>query len=478
MEVTFPPAFVYIYTMKRIPLLIALVLLLSNNPLRCQPSKDQEALTYQLATMTLLKKSTLVSDSELLILLAKQSQIFAERYNFTNQIYSDLFEISYRAKKAQLYDSLLLANDKLTAEHARIKGDSLLNQYHGHIVASKKRKSVKNPIAVRLVHLGKSGKNMYSVGADGRLLRWNIATRTADVIYHNEKIDQVVKVSSDEHWIALATYENEIEILNLKDPTAEVTRIQSHKGSVVDLVFLPDNSGFISVGIDRQVLRFTLSDKKSTVLTNYDHPPTGMTISPDGELLAIGSRNGDIMLYDINSEDLNPRQLNRADISGKTLESMRFSKSGRILAIGGSDNVRGFGYVSLWDLEQEAYHGPELKGFTSGIMDMKFSADGKRLAIASRDNTARIWNVDGLYGFPIVLADHGGWVWSLDFDPKKPLLFTASADGLIRSFHLDFNTYLKGACDKVSRNLDEEEWKQYIGTFEQISFEETCPTPN
>lgn len=57
-----------------------------------------------------------------------------------------------------------------------------------------------------------------------------------------------------------------------------------------------------------------------------------------------------------------------------------------------------------------------------------FSPDGKRVATASADNTARIWSSDGT-GTPLVLKGHTGPVFLVSFSPDGRQLLTASEDG-------------------------------------------------
>jgi WD40 repeat protein/tRNA A-37 threonylcarbamoyl transferase component Bud32 len=71
--------------------------------------------------------------------------------------------------------------------------------------------------------------------------------------------------------------------------------------------------------------------------------------------------------------------------AGMAYLKARFSADGRRLALAGRDRV-----ISLWDLtaEQELL----LRGHTSVIVDMAFSADGARMASASSDGKVIVWS--------------------------------------------------------------------------------------
>jgi len=78
----------------------------------------------------------------------------------------------------------------------------------------------------------------------------------------------------------------------------------------------------------------------------------------------------------------------------------------------------------------------ELRGHTGWVMKAVFSPDGKRIASASRDGTARIWPSDGR-GVPIVLRGHTGELKTVAWNPDGARVVTASDDGTARIWRSD-----------------------------------------
>jgi WD40 repeat protein len=68
-----------------------------------------------------------------------------------------------------------------------------------------------------------------------------------------------------------------------------------------------------------------------------------------------------------------------------------------------------------------------LRGHTNGIVRVVFSPDGKRLATACQDGTAKVW--DPIKG---TLRGHSESVNDIAFSPDGRRLATASADGTVK----------------------------------------------
>lgn len=115
---------------------------------------------------------------------------------------------------------------------------------------------------------------------------------------------------------------------------------------------------------------------------------SSVTFSPDGSMLASGSWDDTVRLWDVQTGEL-VRELSDADT--RTVTSVAFSPDGSIVAGGGSTND---GKVRLWDpqtgelLRRLEAHDP------GGVTSVAFAPDGETLASAGGilDQTVKLWD--------------------------------------------------------------------------------------
>lgn len=169
---------------------------------------------------------------------------------------------------------------------------------------------------------------------------------------------------------------------------------------------------------------------------------------PGDKVVVVGTKGGELQLFDIASATL----LDSVNAHEGAVWALAVHPDGRSVVSGSADKMAKF-----WDFKvvQEEVLGtrrttPKLKLHHSrtlkvadDILSLKFSPDGKLLAVALLDNTVKVFFVDSLKLY-LNLYGHKLPVLSMDISFDSKLIVTSSADKNIRVWGLDF-----GDCHKA-----------------------------
>jgi WD40 repeat protein len=163
------------------------------------------------------------------------------------------------------------------------------------------------------------------------------------------------------------------------------------------------------------------TDLTRTAFTETLDIPLAVRFSPNGQQLATGDANGDILLWDV----AQCKKLLTCRGHSNWVWSVAFSPDGRQLASASSDRT-----VKLWDTDSGQCL-QTLEEHTSQVWSVAFSPDGKTLATGSEDRTVKLWDlVTGQHRH--TLEGHANWVRAVAFSPTEQLLATASDDDTIK----------------------------------------------
>ncbi len=269
--------------------------------------------------------------------------------------------------------------------------------------------------------------------------------------------------SPDERWLAIAL-NNVIEIYDART-LMPIHAINGHEEEVKHIEFSPDgkylvsvshnyhfaeehcgsgaamtygNGGFPegysgtdtikfwSIGLDGLNLLKTITESFGQV--------NGISLSPNGDKLALGSHNGSLRLWEVKDNDVRPlKEFQRQD---RAINSVAFSSDGKLLASGGWS---GWGFwdeydntnIKIWLVEGDSTMPlAAVSGYEEEVASVVFSSSGNDTLLASAgadfDESVKLWlfednnlrllkTFEGGYG-PVKFSKNSGWIVSAGND--------------------------------------------------------------
>ncbi len=320
---------------------------------------------------------------------------------------------------------------------------------------------------VRGVALSTDEKMFYSTGDDGRLLAWSLTDPHGKPVSLNTgglSKNGIRTVSTYKKAVIAGTSDGVILFWDNTDASIPPKSVPGHTG-IINKVVMISQTLAASAGSDGFFKVWDLNSMMQPVfLLQLNSPVKDISVSGNGEKLAIADQNGNIKIFSVTNLKENPIVLN----TKKSVQAIALNSYGDVLLTG--DNS---GMINLFHLTGIARSPLEFLDHHSAISSLKFSHDNKTFSSASYDHTVRIWNPDDPKQNPIIISGHDSWVMDLAFTSDGNRLISASNDKTVRLFEVNSDLMSSNICSRVNRNLSLNEWVAFVG--KDIRFKELCP---
>jgi WD40 repeat protein len=207
----------------------------------------------------------------------------------------------------------------------------------------------------------------------------------------------------------------------------KVMTLWGHKDTVFSCTFSPDGQRVLTGSFDRTARVWDKSATNVLVLTNSDGV-ADVAFSPDGRVVATACLSEGLKLWDARSGDLLPKQFDL----GQSVTALAFSPDGERLAYASGPFVfdnDADATVHVINLSNRQRWG--FVAHRSMIVRVRFSPDGRCLATASCDGSARVWDaVTGTRVLQLEAVFNGDPVRGVAFSPDGKWLAACGAGWL------------------------------------------------
>ncbi len=303
-----------------------------------------------------------------------------------------------------------------------------------------------NALLRNFLSMSSDGRRLAALCTDRILRVWETDSGTV-VFQHPVKSQQgfEIRLSPDGGRLLLAGSElgdaGLIRTVSLLDLPTGKTVGQIDLGDAESLhgaAFSPDGAR-VALALDGVAQVWDTREWKQIreIAGRFTHPDA-LAFSPDGAMLAAGTADGEVILWD-RTTDREQR------VPGAHLEAVRkvvFRPNGKWLATAGGDRV-----ARLWECPS-LRPGRTLCGHDRALFSLAFDPTGDKLATGSIDGTSRIWDLtrelfhalpgtvadSGTAGLVAGAVDNGVALWRADTGTRTATLDTGGARARMLAF--------------------------------------------
>ncbi|MCB8943613.1 MAG: NACHT domain-containing protein [Ardenticatenaceae bacterium] len=303
---------------------------------------------------------------------------------------------------------------------------------------------------IRSVAFSTDGRYLVSGSADKVARVWDVAAEQVitTLTGHNDQV-HAATFSPDGQLVATACWDGNAYLWQTKTGE-QLAVLAEHDSTPWSIAFHP-NGRLLATGSNDSNIKLWDVATHQSIVTLIDHTAQvyAVAFAPDGRTLASASFDGTVRLWDVQNHNC---LATLPGDQGELFTCLAFSPDGKLLASGSRSNV-----IKLWGLETGDWRLGEspisslqspistLSGHTGWLYALAFSPNGRLLASASGDNTARLWHISSLQSpvSSLTLSGHTSWVHSVAFSPDGQTLATGSGDETIRLWHGETSTLQK-----------------------------------
>ncbi|MEH2193204.1 MAG: serine/threonine-protein kinase [Nostoc sp.] len=277
-------------------------------------------------------------------------------------------------------------------------------------------------------------------GSDDKNIKlWDLNTQQvlATLSGHSQAVKSVA-FSPDGQILATASDDKTIKLWRV-ETLKEICTLLGHSHAVKSVAFSPDGQILASGSWDKTIKLWDVNTGTEIyTITGHQLQVNSVAFSPQGQILASASYDRTIRLWHIPALENSQREFeNRpcysllSTLSGHAwaVLTVAFSPDGQILATGSDDNT-----IKLWEVNTGQLI-CTLVGHSWSVVAVAFTADGETLLSASCDKTVKLWRVSTAEEI-VTLSGHVDSVSAVAVSKVRQLIASGSRDKTIKLWQL------------------------------------------
>ena len=187
--------------------------------------------------------------------------------------------------------------------------------------------------------------------------------------------------------------------------------------------FLPDGATLATRGSRNGIVLWDVERKQAQKTLLEGKRISSFTVLPSGNILSAYSQDNNVKVWDAEQSDEPIAEFTETD-PVRLIWNIAFAPTGDLLAVGSRE-----GTIYLYDLKRNEKL-KSLTGHTDFVWSVSFSPDGKRLVSSSSDKASRLWDVESGEQIGTFPLDKSRTLMGVAFSPCSSVIATGMFGGL------------------------------------------------
>ncbi len=310
---------------------------------------------------------------------------------------------------------------------------------------------------VQAVAFSPDGKILATSGNDQQIILWDAETgHLLRSLQGHKNIVFGLAFNQDGSQLLSASRDNTLRLWDVVSGTTQHV-YQGHQAGLTSVSVL--NGKIYTASNDGTVRRWSLTTPEQW-LWERGGSPQSTALLPDGKLLAVGMKEGNLLIFSLPDGE---KLLDQEDAhSNDGINRIAFNGDGSLLATAGMD-----GKAKLWQVQADGkqltlLH--TLEAHTDVVHAVAFSPDGRQLATAGYDGNIGLFDV--ATGKGRMIPAHKDGVLSVAFNLQDGRLLSAGDDGQLLLWDLN---QANPVPEHIAQAQDMPLWASFSSDGQQIA---------
>mmetsp|Transcript_10499 Transcript_10499/g.17768 ORF Transcript_10499/g.17768 Transcript_10499/m.17768 type:complete len:1170 (-) Transcript_10499:144-3653(-) len=275
---------------------------------------------------------------------------------------------------------------------------------------------------VKAVRWSTDGYYLATGTVDAVIKIWNAETFQEERVLEGHQFGIcALEFAPNGMYLASASLDSTVKVWRYEAGT-ERCSLLGHVSHVYSVAWSPDSLKLVSAGEDSSLRVWDVEEATSLICLQLSSRVKACAWSPDGQHIAAGMTEGDVILYDTRRNSYRSVRIFNGHPQA-AVEGLAFAPDSKTLVSAGWDWA-----LRIWNLTSEKDEAAiSMEGHTGAVQDTCFSPNGDLVVSASTDDTLKVWSIaEGTVKRRLV--GHQGPVMACAYSPNGKFICSASKD--------------------------------------------------